>query len=104
DAEGETTKRNENSTQMCKAQLMDVPLVNSEGKMLLPPAELGKGCPSPVYANPRQVLRILKRREAKKRLARSGKLKNRAKRDKKRAGNQEDGKTNSDGASPKKAG
>ena len=48
--------------------------------MLLPPAELGKGCPTPVYANPRQVLRILKRREAKKRLARSGKLKNRAKR------------------------
>lgn len=61
-------------------QLVDVPLVNSEGKMLLPPAELGKGCPTPVYANPRQVLRILKRREAKKRLARSGKLKNRAKR------------------------
>ena len=61
-------------------QLVDVPLINSEGKMLLPPAELGKGCPSPVYANPRQVLRILKRREAKKRLARSGKLKNRAKR------------------------
>ena len=61
-------------------QLVDVPLVNSEGKMLLPPAELGKGCPSPVYANPRQVLRILKRREAKKRLARSRKLKNRAKR------------------------
>ena len=60
-------------------QLADVPLVNSEGKMLLPPAELGKGCPTPVYANPRQVLRILKRREAKKRLARSGKLKNRAK-------------------------
>ena len=47
--------------------------------MLLPPAELEKGCPTPVYANPRQVLRILKRREAKKRLARSGKLKNRAK-------------------------
>ena len=61
-------------------QLVDVPLVNSEGKMLLPPAELEKGCPTPVYANPRQVLRILKRREAKKRLARSGKLKNQAKR------------------------
>ena len=61
-------------------QLVGVPLVNSEGKMLLPPAESGKGCPTPVYANPRQILRILKRREAKKRLARSGKLKNRAKR------------------------
>lgn len=34
--------------------------------MLLPPAELEKGCPTPVYANPRQVLRILKRREAKR--------------------------------------
>lgn len=61
-------------------QLVDVPLVNSEGKMLLPPAELRKGCQTPVYANPRQVLRILKRREAKKRLARSGKLTNWAKR------------------------
>ena len=42
--------------------------------MLLPPAELGEGCPAPVYANPRQALRILKRREMKRRLTLSGRL------------------------------
>jgi len=50
------------------------PLVNSQGKMLLPPAEAGEGCPTPTYANPKQILRILKRREMKRRLAFSGKL------------------------------
>ena len=42
--------------------------------MLLPPTG-GKGCSDPMYANPRQVLRILKRREVKRRLGFSGRLK-----------------------------
>lgn len=53
-----------------------VPLVNPQGKMLLPPTG-GKGCYDPTYANPRQVLRILKRREVKRRLGFSGRLKRR---------------------------
>jgi len=54
--------------------LFQFPLVDSQGKMLLPPAECGEGCPAPVYANPRQALRILKRREMKRRFALSGRL------------------------------
>lgn len=41
--------------------------------MLLPPTGV-KGCSDPMYANPRQVLRILKRREVKRRLGFSGRL------------------------------
>ncbi|XP_078363454.1 uncharacterized protein LOC144647498 [Oculina patagonica] len=51
------------------------PLVDSQGKILLPPAYLREGCSAPVYANPRQALRILKRREVKRRLVLSGRLK-----------------------------
>nr|XP_058972138.1 uncharacterized protein LOC131798501 [Pocillopora verrucosa] len=51
------------------------PVVDSRGKILLPPAELQDGSSTPVYANPRQALRILKRRETKRRLALSGRVK-----------------------------
>ncbi|XP_068695020.1 uncharacterized protein [Montipora foliosa] len=53
-----------------------VPLVNSQGKMLLPPAGVEE-CSRPMYANPRQILRILKRREVKRRLGSLGKLRKR---------------------------
>ena len=55
--------------------LYQFPVVDSRGKILLPPAELQDGCSTPVYANPRQALRILKRRETKRRLALSGRVK-----------------------------
>ncbi|XP_022801825.1 uncharacterized protein LOC111339435 [Stylophora pistillata] len=61
------------------------PVVDSRGKFLLPPAELQDGWSTPVYANPRQALRILKRREMKRRLALSGRVKIFNRKEKKKA-------------------
>ena len=41
---------------------------------MLPPALYGEGCPFAAYVSPRQILRILKRREVKRRLLLTGRL------------------------------
>ena len=51
-----------------------LPTKDESGRVLLPPAMVGQGCPFPAYVNPQQAGRIMKRREARRRLIMAGRL------------------------------
>ena len=54
--------------------LTQLPILDETGRVLLPPALQGQGCPYPAYVSPRQARRIMKRREARRRLIVTGRM------------------------------